>query len=700
MVTTTAHGPSLSARVRTIALAGAIAIGGVLPTALVARADGGTDPGTTLVDTPSTTTPTSGGFDIAVDGGLAGLTAVIAAGGERVNLRQVPNAGGEIVSKLEDGTYVDLRVDQLDTITGSDGIRWWPVSVDGVDGWVSGFYLAGSEPRVVTSAEQFSLEGDDLTGRTAFIAGGGDGINLRATAGRGGEVLDVLADGIRVDLRVDTADTVFDADGLTRWWPVSIDGVDGWVSGFFLSGDGPDPVDPVETAAPSEPSAPQAPVEPTESEGEFTLDGDDLTGRTAVVVGGGDGVNLRNAPNDEAGVILEVVDGTVVNLQVDQLDSVVDDDGTRWWPVEVTSDGVNGAAGWIAGSFLADNDDTEGDLSGQPATTTFGADSFVAVDTIEGIGANVRADAAPSGRDVGSLQEGDVVRIVEGPTSFEKSANGWYLISSGQLTGYVDGDLLTASSAPAEADDDAVEASADFADGDYAAANTPSGVGVNVREGASRTTSRVGFVPETGVVQVTDGPELDEDGDPWYRITDGELDGWIAANLLEQASAPPIEEEEPEVVEEPEPAPVDPEPALPAPVGGLIYPVDGTITQNFGCSDLGYYEYDPNFGCAVHDGLDIAAPEYTPLVAADSGTVTFAGLCDCGLGYYVEIDHGGGIVTQYGHMAEQPSVAAGQQVSQGETIGPLGSSGTSTGPHVHFVVKENGVNQDPLSYLP
>ena len=91
--------------------------------------------------------------------------------------------------------------------------------------------------------------------------------------------------------------------------------------------------------------------------------------------------------------------------------------------------------------------------------------------------------------------------------------------------------------------------------------------------------------------------------------------------------------------------------------------------------------------------------EFSAECTVDRGTVTFAGLCDCGLGYYVEIDHGGGIVTQYGHMAEQPYVAVGQQVSQGETIGPLGSSGTSTGPHVHFVVKENGVNQDPLNYL-
>ncbi|MDQ4099785.1 MAG: peptidoglycan DD-metalloendopeptidase family protein, partial [Chloroflexota bacterium] len=369
---------------------------------------------------------------------------------------------------------------------------------------------------------------------------------------------------------------------------------------------------------------------------------------------------------------------------------VLDDDGeTRWWPVE-----VNGAAGWISGFFLVESGETpEGDVADQPATTTFTANSFVAVDTIEDAGANVRADAAPSGRDIGSLREGDVVRVVEGPASFVNSANGWYLITSGQLTGYVDGDLLTFADAPAAAADD-IEVAGEFADGDYVAATTRSGVGVNVREGASRLTSRVGFVPEAGIVQITDGPEYDEDGDPWYRVTDGELSGWIAANLLEASAAPPLEEEsEEEESAEPEPAPA-------GPTGGLVYPVDGRITQNFGCSDLGYYEFDPDFGCAVHDGLDIAAPSYTPIVAADGGTVTFAGLCDCGLGYYVEIDHGNGITTQYGHMAEQPYVATGEQVSQGETIGPVGSSGIATGPHVHFVVKVDGVAQDPLNFLP
>ena len=86
-------------------------------------------------------------------------------------------------------------------------------------------------------------------------------------------------------------------------------------------------------------------------------------------------------------------------------------------------------------------------------------------------------------------------------------------------------------------------------------------------------------------------------------------------------------------------------------------------------------------------------------MASAAGTVTAAGWCDCGLGYYVTIDHGNGYKTTYGHLADQPYVTVGQTVSQGETIGPLGSTGLSTGPHVHFVIEQNGVDIDPLSVL-
>ncbi|HYI23933.1 MAG TPA: M23 family metallopeptidase, partial [Thermomicrobiales bacterium] len=124
-----------------------------------------------------------------------------------------------------------------------------------------------------------------------------------------------------------------------------------------------------------------------------------------------------------------------------------------------------------------------------------------------------------------------------------------------------------------------------------------------------------------------------------------------------------------------------------------------TRTQNFGCSNLGFYSYNAEYGCALHNGLDLAAASGTPIIASASGTVVSAGWCNCGLGYYVEIDHGDGVHTLYGHMRQQPSVAAGQQVSQGQQIGEVGSTGISTGPHVHFMVTVNGVARNPDNYV-
>lgn len=119
--------------------------------------------------------------------------------------------------------------------------------------------------------------------------------------------------------------------------------------------------------------------------------------------------------------------------------------------------------------------------------------------------------------------------------------------------------------------------------------------------------------------------------------------------------------------------------------GTFMWPTSGNLTQEFH---------------AGHNGLDIANTAYSPIVASDGGVVTFAGWNDYGLGYAVAIDHENGYVTWYGHMAEPPAVAVGQRVSQGQWLGPMGSTGKSTGPHIHFIVLSNGVYEDPLAYLP
>ena len=118
--------------------------------------------------------------------------------------------------------------------------------------------------------------------------------------------------------------------------------------------------------------------------------------------------------------------------------------------------------------------------------------------------------------------------------------------------------------------------------------------------------------------------------------------------------------------------------------GSFVWPAAGSITTTFG---------------ERHNGLDIANAPWSPVLAADGGVVTFAGWNENGLGYAVAVDHENGYVTWYGHMAEAPSVAVGQRVSQGDWLGPMGSTGKSTGPHLHFIVMYDGVYSDPMTVL-
>jgi murein DD-endopeptidase MepM/ murein hydrolase activator NlpD len=119
---------------------------------------------------------------------------------------------------------------------------------------------------------------------------------------------------------------------------------------------------------------------------------------------------------------------------------------------------------------------------------------------------------------------------------------------------------------------------------------------------------------------------------------------------------------------------------------GLIWPVDGVVTSGFGM----------RWG-RMHEGIDIAAPIGTQIWAAAAGTVIHAGWLS-GYGNLVVLDHGNGLATAYAHSSAI-LVVLGQQVSQGETIALVGSTGHSTGPHLHFEVRINGVAVDPLLYL-
>jgi murein DD-endopeptidase MepM/ murein hydrolase activator NlpD len=124
-----------------------------------------------------------------------------------------------------------------------------------------------------------------------------------------------------------------------------------------------------------------------------------------------------------------------------------------------------------------------------------------------------------------------------------------------------------------------------------------------------------------------------------------------------------------------------------------IWPVDGKLESGFGGrrNPFGgsFFEF--------HAGQDIVAAPGTPVVAGAKGTVTFVGW-QHGYGRLVVVDHGGGLTTRYGHLSEF-DVTMGQEVARGDFIGRVGSTGRSTGPHLHYEIRINDDPVDPLQYL-
>lgn len=125
--------------------------------------------------------------------------------------------------------------------------------------------------------------------------------------------------------------------------------------------------------------------------------------------------------------------------------------------------------------------------------------------------------------------------------------------------------------------------------------------------------------------------------------------------------------------------------------GELCWPLPGHtyISCHFGEVDA--------FGNAGHRGTDIPAPEGTPILAAHSGTVLVSGWNDS-YGNQVLLDNGAGLSTRYAHMT-QTAVTAGEAVTAGQIIGYVGSTGDSTGNHLHFEVMQNGVRMNPLELV-
>jgi murein DD-endopeptidase MepM/ murein hydrolase activator NlpD len=115
-----------------------------------------------------------------------------------------------------------------------------------------------------------------------------------------------------------------------------------------------------------------------------------------------------------------------------------------------------------------------------------------------------------------------------------------------------------------------------------------------------------------------------------------------------------------------------------------VWPVRGEISQGYSSG---------------HRAIDISTEHGAVVVAADAGTVVYARWESSGYGYLVIVDHGNGFVSYYAHLYGF-YIDAGHQVARGEQIGELGTTGRSTGPHLHFEIRHDGVQRNPLDILP
>ena len=190
-----------------------------------------------------------------------------------------------------------------------------------------------------------------------------------------------------------------------------------------------------------------------------------------------------------------------------------------------------------------------------------------------------------------------------------------------------------------------------------------------------------------------------------YEYDNAIYQEWLATSVppttkpLPPSQTEPTKPSDPEQTEpgETEPEETEPEETEPEetkPAEGWIIPINYTaFTSPFGERDA------PVAGASTyHLGVDLAAPEGTPIYAARSGTVVTASY-NGSSGYYVQIDHGDGYRSIYMHMTHF-IVSGGQYVSQGQVIGYCGSTGVSSGPHLHFGISQNGVYVNPANYIP
>jgi murein DD-endopeptidase MepM/ murein hydrolase activator NlpD len=133
--------------------------------------------------------------------------------------------------------------------------------------------------------------------------------------------------------------------------------------------------------------------------------------------------------------------------------------------------------------------------------------------------------------------------------------------------------------------------------------------------------------------------------------------------------------------------------------GEFVKPLDRAwISQGFGCTTYSFEPVDPNCpGGHWHSGIDLAADRGTPVRATMGGVATVIRSA-AGYGLHVIINHGNGLQSLYAHL-DSVTVASGEAVSSGQVIGAVGSTGNSTGPHLHFEVRRDGIAEDPRAAM-
>lgn len=217
--------------------------------------------------------------------------------------------------------------------------------------------------------------------------------------------------------------------------------------------------------------------------------------------------------------------------------------------------------------------------------------------------------------------------------------------------------------------------------------------GINLRRGPGTNYESLGKL--TAGAEVT----IQARYQTWYKIeTAAGTVGWVARDLLGVSGY--IQRRIPETADIPSvPRPVaaaQPRPA--ATSGAWVWPTTGRITSPYGWRVLNGQQ---NF----HNGIDMANQQGTRIMAIQDGTVLQAGWCS-GYGYCVMIDHGDGLVSEYGHMMSLPPVVTGQHVNAGQLIGYMGSTydraggGYATGTHLHMTMRKHGSVVNPYAYLP